>query len=244
MKGAKRMLFFIDTANIGEIKEANSWGVVAGVTTNPSLIAKEGRDFRQVVDEICGIVDGPISAEVRKLPATVLGIDPSLTACGIVGLDTEGLVACSHTIKSKKKGIERVIDIDSFLFDLLELHTPKLVILEGYAYGIGRGSALANLGELGGVIRKTLTVEQYKYIIVPPASAKKFATSKGNAKKDEMRLAVYKRWGFEADTMDEVDAYVLARIGLAVLGLDRNLTKFQQEALEKVQGVKRLKSSA
>ena len=58
------MKLFIDTANVSEIKEAASWGIIDGVTTNPSLIAKEGRDFAQVVKEICNIVDGPVSAEV------------------------------------------------------------------------------------------------------------------------------------------------------------------------------------
>jgi len=58
------MKFFLDTANIDEIKDANSMGMVDGVTTNPSLIAKEGRDFEEVIKEICEIVDGPISAEV------------------------------------------------------------------------------------------------------------------------------------------------------------------------------------
>ena len=58
------MKFFIDTANIDEIKEAHSMGMVDGVTTNPSLIAKEGRDFEDIIEEICQIVDGPISAEV------------------------------------------------------------------------------------------------------------------------------------------------------------------------------------
>ncbi len=63
------MKFFIDTANIEEIKTAHAWGLVDGVTTNPSLVAKEGRDFKQVVLEICQIVDGPISAEVISLEA-------------------------------------------------------------------------------------------------------------------------------------------------------------------------------
>ncbi|WAM34817.1 fructose-6-phosphate aldolase [Caldicellulosiruptor morganii] len=63
------MKLFIDTANINEIKEAYSWGIICGVTTNPSLIAKEGRDFKEVVNEICSIVDGPISAEVISLKA-------------------------------------------------------------------------------------------------------------------------------------------------------------------------------
>jgi transaldolase len=58
------MKFFIDSANINEIKEAASLGVLDGVTTNPSLVAKEGRDFRTLLNEICAIVDGPISAEV------------------------------------------------------------------------------------------------------------------------------------------------------------------------------------
>jgi len=58
------MKFFIDTANIDEIKEAHNMGMVDGVTTNPSLIAKEGRDFEEIIKEICQLVDGPISAEV------------------------------------------------------------------------------------------------------------------------------------------------------------------------------------
>ena len=61
------MKLFIDTANVNEIREIANWGVVDGVTTNPSLIAKEKRDFKEVVTEITGIVDGPISAEVVSL---------------------------------------------------------------------------------------------------------------------------------------------------------------------------------
>lgn len=60
------MKIFLDTANIDEIKEAASLGIIDGVTTNPSLIAKEKRDFKQTVKEICEIVDGPISAEVMS----------------------------------------------------------------------------------------------------------------------------------------------------------------------------------
>ena len=75
------MKFFIDTANIDEIKEANSMGMVDGVTTNPSLIAKEGRDFEEVIKEICQIVDGPISAEV-------------------ISIDTEGMIKeARHLVK-------------------------------------------------------------------------------------------------------------------------------------------------
>ncbi|MGF9964845.1 fructose-6-phosphate aldolase [Bacillus rhizoplanae] len=63
------MKFFIDTANIEEIKEANALGVLAGVTTNPSLVAKEGVDFHERIREICSVVEGPVSAEVISLEA-------------------------------------------------------------------------------------------------------------------------------------------------------------------------------
>ena len=80
------MKFFIDTANINEIKEAASMGMVDGVTTNPSLIAKEGRDFKEIIKDICAIVDGPISAEV-------------------ISLDTEGMVREARELVKIHKNI-------------------------------------------------------------------------------------------------------------------------------------------
>ena len=68
------MKLFIDTANIEEIKKANDMGVICGVTTNPSLIAKEGRDFKQVIAEIASIVDGPISGEVKATTVDAEGM--------------------------------------------------------------------------------------------------------------------------------------------------------------------------
>ena len=57
------MKFFLDTANIDQIREAYSWGIIDGVTTNPSLVAREGGDFIQRIADICEIVEGPVSAE-------------------------------------------------------------------------------------------------------------------------------------------------------------------------------------
>ena len=68
------MRFFIDTANVEEIKAANDMGIICGVTTNPSLIAKEGRDFKQVIAEIASIVDGPISGEVKATTTDAEGM--------------------------------------------------------------------------------------------------------------------------------------------------------------------------
>lgn len=66
------MKLFVDTANVAEIREAAAWGILAGVTTNPSLVAKEGRDFVQVLKEILELVDGPISAEVVSLEGAAM----------------------------------------------------------------------------------------------------------------------------------------------------------------------------
>jgi transaldolase len=80
------MKFFIDTASVEEIRKAAEMGLIDGVTTNPSLIAKTGKPFREVIEEICAIVDGPISAEA-------------------VSLDTEGLVREAHELASIHKNI-------------------------------------------------------------------------------------------------------------------------------------------
>ena len=68
------MKFFIDTANVDDIRKANDMGIICGVTTNPSLIAKEGRDFNQVIKEIASIVDGPISGEVKATTTDAEGM--------------------------------------------------------------------------------------------------------------------------------------------------------------------------
>lgn len=94
------MKIFIDTANVNEIKEANEMGVICGVTTNPSLIAKEGRDFKEVIKEITEIVDGPISAEVISLEAAKM-VEEALPLAQIhdnivikLPMTIEGLKAC------------------------------------------------------------------------------------------------------------------------------------------------------
>ena len=68
------MKFFVDTSNVADIKKANDLGVICGVTTNPSLIAKEGRDFTEVIKEITSIVDGPISGEVKATTTDAEGM--------------------------------------------------------------------------------------------------------------------------------------------------------------------------
>lgn len=95
------MKFFIDTANVEEIKKANEMGIICGVTTNPSLIAKEGRDFKEVIKEITSIVDGAISGEVKATTTTaeemiieareIAAIHPNMVVK--IPMTTEGLKA-------------------------------------------------------------------------------------------------------------------------------------------------------
>ena len=96
------MRFFIDTAKVEDIRKANDMGVICGVTTNPSLIAKEGRDFNEVIAEITSIVDGPISGEVKATTVDAEGmiaegreiakIHPNMVVK--IPMTVEGLKAC------------------------------------------------------------------------------------------------------------------------------------------------------
>lgn len=101
------MKFFIDTAKVEEIKKANDMGVICGVTTNPSLIAKEGRVFEDVIQEIAAIVDGPISGEVKattvdaegmiKEGRVIAAIHPNMVVK--IPMTVEGLKACKALSK-------------------------------------------------------------------------------------------------------------------------------------------------
>ncbi len=96
------MKFFLDTANIDEIREVNDAGLLDGVTTNPSIIAGSGRDFIEVIKEICSIVEGPVSAEVTAMDAEGMIEEGEKLAkiadnvCIKLPLTWEGLKACKH----------------------------------------------------------------------------------------------------------------------------------------------------
>lgn len=96
------MKFFIDTANTDDIREANDLGVICGVTTNPSLIAKEGRVFEEVVKEITEIVDGPISAEVISLEADKM-VEEAIPLSKIHKNIVIKLPMCAEGLKACKK---------------------------------------------------------------------------------------------------------------------------------------------
>ena len=94
------MKFFIDTANVDDIRKANDMGVICGVTTNPSLIAKEGRDFKKTIEEITTIVDGPISGEVKA--TTVKAEDMIAEAREIAKIHKNMVVKIPMTVEGLK----------------------------------------------------------------------------------------------------------------------------------------------
>ncbi|MBQ7572878.1 MAG: fructose-6-phosphate aldolase [Clostridia bacterium] len=103
------MKLFVDTANVDEIKRANDMGIICGVTTNPSLIAREGRDFVEVVKEITTIVNGPISAEVISLEANKM-VEEAIPLAGIHKNIVIKIPMCEEGLKAVKilsaKGIK------------------------------------------------------------------------------------------------------------------------------------------
>ncbi|CDZ74781.1 putative transaldolase [Peptoniphilus sp. ING2-D1G] len=155
------MKFFIDTANIEEIKEVNSWGVLDGVTTNPSLIAKENRVFEDVIAEITEIVDGPISSEVTadlcdemvvqakqlsiinknviiKIPMTIEGLK-AVKILSKEGIKTNVTLVFSvnQAILAAKAGADYVSPfigrLDDIGFDGIELIKELAQIFKNYA---------------------------------------------------------------------------------------------------------------
>lgn len=147
----------------------------------------------------------------------VAGIDSSLTGTGLV-VTLGGELLKAMTIDTDKlRGVERLLHIERRLrFELKPfLHSIWLVCLEGYAYA--RPNQAHQIGELGGVIRRFLHEERLPWIEISPHSVKKFATGKGNVKKNQVLMYVYKQWGLELDDDNIADAFVLCKMGEAVI---------------------------
>ncbi|MCK1982212.1 MULTISPECIES: crossover junction endodeoxyribonuclease RuvC [Peribacillus] len=165
-----------------------------------------------------------------------VGIDPS-TKTGLSILynknskfydeHTEGLVAEITT--KKTTDIERFEDIATQILSYLE--PDDVICIEGFSYG-SKGQGVSTQYGIGWIIRYMLYNEGFEVIEVPPTSVKKFATGKGNVKKDNMVLPIYKLWGFESNSDNIRDAYVLSKMAEAIHEVSQ-LTKYQIEVLKK-----------
>jgi crossover junction endodeoxyribonuclease RuvC len=160
-----------------------------------------------------------------------IGIDTS-TKTGFVILNEHGVPVVQKEIKPKSDSDpQRFIEIaEEIMSHLIRRDEP--ICIEGFSYG-STGKGVSTQYGLGWMIRAMLVKNGFTYYEVAPGALKKFATGKGNTKKDEMVLPIYKRWGFEHSSDNVRDAYVLAQIAKALKG-ESELTSFQKEVLEKV----------
>jgi Holliday junction resolvasome RuvABC endonuclease subunit len=175
----------------------------------------------------------------------VVGIDQSYTGFGL----SMGGKAIKKSFPMSKYTTteERLFDIENWLEKQLNGADDfiDLVVMEGYANAAKFGREAA--GELGWAVKRTvfLATEEIP-LVVPPTSLKKFVTGKGNAKKNEMLLGVFKQWGVEFSDDNQADAFALEKFGYAYILLrdepkwveqSAHLKKYQIEAVEKVRGV-------
>jgi len=145
----------------------------------------------------------------------VLGLDVS-THMGMVLLTKESLIyEMEYSAPKNVKGIKRIQSFLDHTYATLVKHSPDLVAIEGY--GFSNKHTIVTLVELGTAVRLACHHAMVPYIEVPPTSLKKFVTGKGNAKKDQMMLQVFKKWDYEAGTDNLADGYALAQFGLAWL---------------------------
>ena len=140
------MKIFIDTANLDQIKEINSWGIVDGVTTNPSLIAKEGVDVKTRIKEIAEIVDGPISAEAMSMTADEM-VKEGRELAKIHPNVVIKLPMCIETLKATSKLREEGIRVNVTL--ILSAQQALLAAKAGAAYVSPFVGRLDDIGEYG-----------------------------------------------------------------------------------------------
>lgn len=115
---------------------------------------------------------------------------------------------------------------------MIKQYSPHGCVVEGYGYA--NPHTLATLVEVGTLVRVALLESKIPWLEVPPTSLKKFTTGKGNAKKELMMLEVFKRWGFEAKTNDQADAFALGQFGYSLLGFGSDMPKQNMEAVHTV----------
>lgn len=165
---------------------------------------------------------------VKDLPVYV-GIDQSYNGFAITALNDTGYKTTVY--KSDKRGVDRLLDIQAYVMNVLAEYTIADVAMEGYAFG----SQMANmLGELGGMVKMTLRDFGVYPLIVPPTNLKKYVTGKGQGiSKSQILMHVYKKWGIEFPDDNAADSYALAHLVSGSHSL-----AYEKEMYDKLQDVK------
>ena len=175
----------------------------------------------------------------------IIGLDISLTSTGMgIYSISEGTLT-TESIKTNNKSpymeryrtiLDRIKEIDHFIV------SGSIFFIEGYSFGsFGKSSSMSNIIELSGIIKYDLTIRERTYVDVPPTILKKFITGKGNAKKEDIKLALYKKYQKEFKNSDEADAYALTMFGLKYLAVNSSFngspTAAEKECILKVRGL-------
>jgi crossover junction endodeoxyribonuclease RuvC len=168
---------------------------------------------------------------------TSLGLDLSLTGTGVIVLDG-GKIKLRKLIKSKPGGdkpvdeLRRIRKIVEEIEMIVSEQQPEIAVIEGLAFMVRNATALVQLSALNYMVRAVLDDYNIPFVIIAPTSLKKFVTSNGKAKKDEMMLETYKRYGVSIANDNECDAYGLSQVGLALKGGNsKDTTKLQEEVI-------------
>lgn len=145
------------------------------------------------------------------------GLDLSLTSTGIVIYDYQhSEVLIEEALKVKTKGLYRCSDIAQKILDILDQHKPDKIVLEGYFVNPKMINSSIKIIELGTVVRYLLLQYGHDVGVAAPMQLKKFVAGGGKSiKKDQIRLEVYKRWGYEHHSDDVVDAFGLTQMAVA-----------------------------
>lgn len=158
-----------------------------------------------------------------------IGIDPS-TKTGLVILDKDGNILDTMEITSKQADPRRMAEIIEETIENLEV--DDVIAIEGFAFG-AKGNALGIQYGIGYGMRIEMYNASLNYIEVSPTALKKYASGKGNTKKDELAVHIFKRWGFEHHSDNVRDAFVLAHIARAIR-MGTADTKYQHEVIQAI----------
>lgn len=168
-------------------------------------------------------------SSVNKRGLYIIGLDPSISSFGISVLNSNGRLISTSIITTSpdefKTRMERLDYIISELNKVFKLYSNKFVVIEHYAFG--KFSSAYSLAELGGVLRYKLYKEDIPFIEIAPTTLKKYFTGRGDAKKEDIKAWIYKRYQYEFmdKTNDEADAFVCACYGFSVLYPDKTVKK-------------------
>ena len=158
----------------------------------------------------------------------IMGIDPSLSATGWYLLDIENRNSKYGEINSKRKEIERLMDIEEGIKNQLPMAKLELAVMEKAFYSPYYGSAIGNV-ELGAILKRLFHIEGIPLVLVVPTTLKKWITGSGKSKKNEILRKAYQKWGI-SESEHITEAFALAKIGEMVL------KKENKEFVDKLMG--------